>query len=132
MEMISIYLKKLPTVLQVNSDGSISDVGTQTAKTRVKLPSGLTQKVIKNMPYVASYNTTFVVCSSMISLKVNPYENVKTNAYVDISSISTLSYNAEWIEASVIKLIYRDLRLHAFKNYHKFILPRNGFNSSFI
>ena len=99
-----------------NKDRSISSVESQKAKTRVELPSGLTPKVIKNMPYVASLNTTFVICSSMISLKVNPFENVKTNLLVDVSSISTLSYNTGWIEASVIKSIYKDLRLHAFKN----------------
>eukprot|EP00831_Metopus_contortus_P073943 TRINITY_DN67490_c0_g1_i1.p1 TRINITY_DN67490_c0_g1~~TRINITY_DN67490_c0_g1_i1.p1 ORF type:complete len:177 (+),score=28.70 TRINITY_DN67490_c0_g1_i1:81-611(+) len=84
--------------------------------TKIELPAGLTQKVINNMPYVASYNSTFMVSTSMASLKVNPYENVKTNTQIDLSSVSTLSYNPSWIEASVVKSIYQDLQRHLFDN----------------
>ena len=88
----------------------------KTAETKVRLPGSLTQRVVDCMPNVGSYNTTFMVSTSLISLKVNPYENVKLNSYIDVNSITPLSYNTGYIEASVIKSIYRDLRRHKFDN----------------
>ena len=97
-----------------NKTGASSSTDNQTVETSVSLPSGLQQKVLNCMPSTKSSNTTFMVSTSMQSLKVNPYENIKTNFLVDVDSISGNSFNTAWINASVIKLVYRDLRRHTF------------------
>ena len=75
----------------------------QSRITRIELPGGLTPKVKSALPFEISSYTTFMISTSLTLLKFNPYVNVKTSASIYTSGMSSLSYNTNWIEASVIK-----------------------------